>query len=60
LASKSRSFFQGRLRRKAVSKSRIALYFFIAFIALVIAYYNLVDEPKPEWPINLVHFLIRH
>lgn len=43
-----------------MSRSRIALYFFIAFIALVIAYYNLVDEPKPEWPINLVHFLMRH
>lgn len=53
-------FFQGRFRREAVSRRRIALYLFIAFIALVIAYYNLVDEPQPEWPVNLVHFLMRH
>ncbi|BCG47467.1 hypothetical protein GEOBRER4_n2301 [Citrifermentans bremense] len=43
-----------------MSRRRIALYLFIAFIALVIAYYNLVDEPQPEWPVNLVHFLMRH
>jgi hypothetical protein len=50
----------GRCRRESVSRSRITLYVFIAFIVLVIAYYNLVDEPQPEWPVNLIHFISRH
>lgn len=56
----SRSQLVGRCRREPVSRSRITLYVFIAFIALVIAYYNLVDEPQPEWPVNLIHFICRH
>jgi len=40
--------------------SRMALYLFIAFIAAVIAYYILVQEPSPDWPINLIHLLSKH
>lgn len=40
--------------------SRIVLYFFIAAAVSLIAYYNLANEPHPDWPINLVHLLARH
>ncbi len=40
--------------------SRMALYFVIALIAVVIAYYLLAKEPHPDWPINLIHLLVRH
>lgn len=43
-----------------MTSSRLALYTFIALISVVIAYYILVQEPHPDWPINLVHLLARH
>jgi hypothetical protein len=41
-------------------RSRIVLYFFIAAAVSLIAYYNLANEPHPDWPINLIHLLARH
>lgn len=43
-----------------MSRSRITLYVLIMLLCLVIAYYNLADEPHPEWPINVIHLLFRH
>ena len=43
-----------------MKSSRIALYLFIALIALSISYYILVKEPSPGQPINLIHLLARH
>jgi len=40
--------------------SRMALYIVIALIATVIAYYFLVQEPHPDWPINLIYLLTRY
>jgi hypothetical protein len=40
--------------------SRMALYIFIALIAMWGAYYLMVKEPHPFWPINLIHLLARH
>lgn len=43
-----------------VKPSRIAIYLAIAAVAAVLAYYYLVREPHPDWPINPVHLLFRH
>lgn len=43
-----------------MESSRMALYTFIALISMVVAYYILVREPPPDWPINLIHLLARH
>ncbi len=40
--------------------SRMALYFVIALLVVIIAYVVLVKEPPPDWPINLIHLLFRH
>lgn len=43
-----------------VKKSKLFLYTFIAFIAAVISYVVLVEEPSSGWPQNVIHLLIRH
>lgn len=48
------------VKEENMPRSRIALYIFIALAASLLAYYNLVVEPHPQWPINLVHLLARH
>lgn len=40
--------------------TRMALYLFIALIAMVVAYCLLAREPHPDWPINLIHLLVKH
>jgi hypothetical protein len=47
-------------RQVEVKISRLTLYIVIALTAVVIAYYILVREPLPDWPINLIHLLTRH
>ena len=39
---------------------KILLYTFIAFIAAILAYVVLVEEPSSDWPQNLIHLLVRH
>ena len=39
---------------------RLAVYVFIAVVAVLILYAILVKEPLPEWPINLIHLLSKH
>ncbi len=39
---------------------RIALYVFIALLAVMAALYVLTREPHPNWPINLIYLLLRH
>jgi len=46
---------EGRL-----SRSKIALYFLVALVSSAVAYCYLVDEPHPEWPVNLIHLISRH
>lgn len=43
-----------------MNTSRMVLYLVLALIAALIAYYLLVKEPHPDWPINLIHLLTRH
>ncbi len=43
-----------------VKKSKLILYTFIAFIAAIITYVVLVEEPSSGWPQNLIHLLVRH
>ncbi|WP_268898643.1 hypothetical protein [Geomonas propionica] len=43
-----------------MSRARLTLYCCIAALALIVAYYTLAPEPQPEWPVNLVHFLLKH
>ncbi|WP_268898928.1 hypothetical protein [Geomonas azotofigens] len=43
-----------------MSRARITLYSCIAAVTLIIAYYLLTPEPLPDWPVNLVHFLLKH
>jgi hypothetical protein len=43
-----------------VKKSRLLLYTFIAFIAGVLTYVVLVEEPSSGWSQNLIHLLVRH
>ncbi|WP_277603776.1 hypothetical protein [Geobacter benzoatilyticus] len=40
--------------------ARIALYVIVALFAVMIALYVLTREPHPDWPINLIHLLLRH
>jgi hypothetical protein len=39
---------------------RVAIYVFIALVAMVFFYYVLSKEPLPDWPINLIHLLAKH
>jgi hypothetical protein len=43
-----------------VKTSKLLLYTFIAFIASILAYVVLVDEPSSDWSQNLIHLLVRH
>lgn len=43
-----------------VQKSKLLLYALIAFIASLLAYVVLVEEPSSGWPENLIHLLVRH
>jgi hypothetical protein len=39
---------------------RVAVYVFVALVAMVFFYYVLSQEPLPDWPINLIHLLAKH
>lgn len=43
-----------------VKRPKLFLYTFIAFIASIIMYVLLVEEPSFGWPQNLIHLLVRH
>jgi hypothetical protein len=43
-----------------VKKSKLLLYTLIAFIASMLTYVILVEEPSSNWPQNLIHLLVRH
>jgi len=43
-----------------VKNSKLFLYTLIAFIAAIVAFVVLADEPSPGWPQNLIHLLVRH
>jgi hypothetical protein len=38
----------------------MAIYAFVAAVAVAFFYYFLSEEPLPNWPINLIHLLSRH
>lgn len=40
--------------------SRMALYWTIALLILVVAFYYLSKEPSPGWPINLIYLLTKY
>lgn len=40
--------------------SRLVFYLALALLAIAVAFYALVKEPLPGWPINLIHLLFAH
>lgn len=40
--------------------SRLAFYIALALLSLAVAFFLLVKEPPPDWPINLIHLLFKH
>ena len=40
--------------------TRLVFYIALVLLAIAVAFSLLAQEPRPEWPINLIHLLFKH